>query len=355
MIIDDIAGHPGEWLRGTGPMCDIVISSRIRLARNVGGFPFLTRASDAQKAELAATIRRHIDGEATSGEWSYLEMGRIEEIDQQVLVERHLISRQHADGRGSRGVSISRSESVSIMVNEEDHLRIQVLRSGLQLDEIWDDINRIDDRLEERLDYAFHPRYGYLTACPTNVGTGIRVSVMLHLPALKLTGEIEKVFRAAKDMRLAVRGLFGEGTEATGDFFQISNQVTLGRTEAEIINDFKHMVIPKIIDYENRARKALVQERANALDDRIWRSYGALKHARTISSEETMLHLSHIRMGIHLGRIKLVDMKTVNELFLLSQPGHLQRMHGAKLSGEQRSAARADLIRKRFDASSQTA
>jgi protein arginine kinase len=245
-------------------------------------------------------------------------------------------------------VAISRNEDVAIMVNEEDHLRIQVLRSGLQLDEIWAEINGIDDRIEERVDYAFHPRYGYLTACPTNVGTGIRVSVMLHLPGLKMANEIERVFRAAKDMRLAVRGLFGEGTEATGDFFQISNQMTLGRTEDEIIDRFRHLVIPKIIEYENRARRALLQSRLAALDDRVWRSYGILKHARAISSEETMLHLSHLRMGIHMGRIKSPDLQTINELFLLTQPAHLQKIHGARLTGEERSAARADCIRRRL-------
>ncbi len=348
MIIDDLCKQSGEWLRGAGPMSDIVISSRIRLARNVSGYPFLSKATDDQKSELSHLLRRQVDERATSGQWAYLEMAKADELDQQVLVERHLISRQHADSRGERGVAVSRDESVSVMVNEEDHLRLQVMRSGMQLDPIWEEISRIDDRLEEKIDFAFHPRYGYLTACPTNVGTGIRVSVMLHLPALKLTGEIERVFRAAKEMRLAIRGLFGEGTEAAGDFFQVSNQVTLGRTEEEIINDFKHMVVPKIIDYEHHARKALVEERALALDDRVWRSYGALKHARTISSEETMLHLSHLRMGINLGRMKLVDLKTVNELFLLTQPAHLQKVHGARLNGEQRSAARADCIRKRL-------
>lgn len=348
MIIDEIANRPGAWLSGDGPMSDIVISSRIRLARNIAGYPFLSRATPEQTSEIAAVLRRQIDEQATAGQWAYLEMAKIDEIDQQILVERHLISRQHADGRGNRGVAVSRNEAVSVMVNEEDHLRMQVLRSGLQLDEIWTDISRIDDRLEERIDFAFHPRYGYLTACPTNAGTGIRVSVMLHLPGLKLSGEIERVFRAAKELRLAIRGLFGEGTEATGDFFQVSNQVTLGRTEQEILDDFKHHVIPRVIDYEHQARKALVQQKAIALDDRVWRSYGALRHARAISSEETMLHLSHLRMGIHLGRIKLVDLATVNELFLLTQPAHLQRMHGARLSGEQRSIARAELIRQRL-------
>jgi protein arginine kinase len=351
MIVDDLAKSPSEWLRGDGPMADIVISSRVRLARNVAGFPFLSRSSDAQREEVAAVLRRQIDERATSGRWVYLEMAATDELDQRVLVERHLISRQHADAKGTRGVALSRDESISVMVNEEDHLRIQVLRSGLQLDAIWEEINRVDDRLEEQVDYAFHPRYGYLTACPTNVGTGIRVSVMLHLPALKMTGEIERVFRAAKDLRLAVRGLYGEGTEATGDFFQVSNQVTLGRTEEEIINDFKDMVIPKIIDYEHRARRALVKDKPIALDDRIWRSYGALSHARTISSEETMLHLSHLRLGIHMNRIKAVKLDVVNELLLAIQPAHLQKLCGARLNGEQRSSARADLIRKRLSAS----
>lgn len=347
-MLEDIARKPGEWLRGDGPMSDIVISSRIRLARNVAGFPFLTKASEIQRAELATMLKTHILSTAGRDNGTYYDLTQLNELDQQILVERHLISRHHAESKGTRGVAITKDEDISIMVNEEDHLRIQVLRSGLQLDEIWRAINSLDDKLETKVEYAFHPRYGYLTACPTNVGTGIRVSVMLHLPGLKLAGEIERVFRAAKDMRLAVRGLFGEGTEATGDFFQVSNQVTLGRTEEEILNDFKVSVIPKIIEYETKSRQALVQDRTVALDDRVFRSYGTLKHARTISSEETMLHLSHLRMGVHLGRIKNVNMQTINELFLITQPAHLQKIQGERLNGEQRSVARADIIRKRL-------
>jgi protein arginine kinase len=348
MSLNELAKKPGEWLRGAGPMSDIVISSRIRLARNVANYPFLSKATEQQRQELSQMLRRELKGRAGDATWQYLDMGALDELDHQVLVERHLVSKQLVDAKGSRGVALSADEVVSVMVNEEDHLRIQVLRSGLDLDSIWRQINDIDDHLECGVDYAFHPRYGYLTACPTNVGTGIRVSVMLHLPALKLTGEIEKVFRSAKDMRLAVRGLFGEGTEATGDFFQISNQVTLGKTEEDILNEFKSSVIPKIIEYEQRARKALVQERTLALDDRIYRSYGILRHARTISSDETMLHLSHLRMGVHLGRLKNVDLSAINELFLLTQPAHLQKIHGARLSGDQRSSVRAELIRRRL-------
>ena len=234
------------------------------------------------------------------------------------------------------------------MVNEEDHLRIQVLRSGLQLEEAWEQINAVDDKLESKLDFAFHPRFGYLTACPTNVGTGIRVSVMLHLPALKLTSEIEKVFRAAKDMRLAVRGLYGEGTEATGDFYQISNQTTLGKSEEEIISDFKHVVIPKIIDYEHHARRTLLNDRTVALDDKVCRALGLLRSARLLTSEEVMFLLSHLRMGINLGRIKDIEIRTINELFLLTQPAHLQKLQGKKLEGDLRRAARADFIRQRL-------
>ena len=348
MIIDELARKPGEWLRGKGPMSDIVISSRIRLARNIAGYPFLNKLADDQREALVAVIRERVDKKAMGGHWSYIDLDTVDELDRQVLVERHLISRQFMDLSGTRGVSIADSETASVMVNEEDHLRIQVLRSGLQLDEIWEEISRLDDSLEDKLDYAFHPRYGYLTACPTNVGTGIRVSVMLHLPGLKFTGEIERAFRAAKDMHLAVRGLFGEGTEATGDFFQVSNQVTLGRTEEEIIKKFKHEVIPDIINYENRARRCLVNEKPLSLDDRIFRSYGILRNARTIGSEETMLHLSHLRLGINLKRIKDVSLDTINELFLITQPAHLQKLRGARLKGEERSIARAELIRQRL-------
>lgn len=348
MTIDELAVKPGEWLSGTGPMSDIVISTRIRLARNVAGYPFLSKATPEQRAELVNLLRARTNTGMPDGAWTYVDIDSIDELDQKVLVERHLISRQHADVQGSRGVSISDNGSASIMVNEEDHLRLQVLHSGLRLDEAWEEINRIDDALEDKIDYAFHPRYGYLTACPTNVGTGIRVSVMLHLPGLKLTGEIDRIFRAAKEMHLAVRGLFGEGTEATGDFFQISNQVTLGRTEEEILDDFQKTVIPQIIEYEQKARRILLEERPMALDDRVWRSYGVLLHTRTISSEETMLHLSHLRMGINLRRIKKIDMRTINELFLFTQPAHLQKAHGTRLNGEQRSSARADCIRRRL-------
>jgi protein arginine kinase len=348
MKLSDLTSHAGEWLRGSGPMSEIVISSRIRLARNVAGFPFLSRASRQQRVSLETRVRETILGAQLAPKTMYVNLEDAPDIDRQLLVERHLISKPHATSEGARGVAVTENEQVSIMVNEEDHLRIQVLRSGLQLEEAWEEINAIDDKLEQKLDFAFNSRFGYLTACPTNVGTGIRVSVMLHLPALKLTGEIEKVFRAAKDMRLAVRGLYGEGTEATGDFYQISNQTTLGKSEDDIISDFKHLVIPKIIDYEHHARRTLLNDRTIALDDKVHRAFGTLRAARLLASEEVLFLLSHLRMGINLGRIKGIDIRTINELFLLTQPAHLQKLQGKKLEGDARRAVRADYIRQRL-------
>jgi protein arginine kinase len=348
MKLSDLTSQAGEWLRGSGPMSEIVISSRIRLARNVSGYPFLTRCSKSKRQELEQKIRDTILESRLSPKTLYVDLESAPEVDRLLLVERHLISKPHKDAQGARGVAVGENETLAIMVNEEDHLRIQVLRSGLQLEEAWEQINAVDDQLEASLDFAFNARFGYLTACPTNVGTGLRVSVMLHLPALRLTSEIEKVFRAAKEMRLAVRGLYGEGTEATGDFYQISNQTTLGKSEDEIIGDFKHVVIPKIIDYEHHARRALLSERPQALDDRVFRALGLLRAARLMEAEETLTALSHVRLGVNLKRVKDVDINKVNELFLLTQEAHLQRILGKKLEGDARRAARAEFIRARL-------
>ncbi|MEM9418489.1 MAG: ATP--guanido phosphotransferase, partial [Planctomycetota bacterium] len=224
----------------------------------------------------------------------------------------------------------------------------QVLRSGNQLTEAFDQINRIDDVLEEKLEFAYSRRFGYLTACPTNVGSGLRVSVMMHLPALKLTGEIDKVKRAARDMHLAVRGLFGEGSEAQGDLYQVSNQTTLGKTEQEILADFEHTVVPQIIAYEQQARQALLRQREDQLDDKIWRAWALLTNARVIGTEEVLSLLSHVRLGVNLGRLDTVDIRTINELFLLTQPAHLQRITGSEMDPATRRVARARLIRQRL-------
>ncbi|MGB2824698.1 MAG: protein arginine kinase [Phycisphaerae bacterium] len=350
MRLADLTHSAGEWLRGGGPMHDVVISSRVRLARNLAGMPFLTQCSEEQQGELANRLRQEILAAEISRQVLYVDIAGASELDRQLLVERHLISRQLAEASHPRGVAISGDETSAIMVNEEDHLRIQVLRGGLDLRSAVDDISRMDDLLEARLDYAFHGRYGYLTACPTNVGTGLRVSVMLHLPVLKMTGEIEKAFRAASDMRLAIRGLFGEGTEASGDFFQVSNQTTLGKTEEQIVDEFLGEMVPQFVEYERRARKSLIKRRGVAIDDKAQRSLALLRSTRLISSDETMYLLSLVRLGVNLKRIADVELKTINELFLLTQPAHLQRILDAELSPEARAEARATYIRQRLGA-----
>jgi protein arginine kinase len=348
MSIDDLTQSTGEWLATGGPMGEVVISSRIRLARNVAHHSFLSRASADERAEIERALFEAIAACNFGQRTFYIDIEKTDPLDRQLLVERHLISRQHADGEGNRGVAIASTETFALMINEEDHLRIQVLRRGLNLDDAWAETIRVDAALESLVDFAFHKQYGYLTACPTNVGTGLRVSVMLHLPALKLTNEIEKVFRAARDMKLAVRGLFGEGTEALGDFFQVSNQTTLGQSEDEILSGFKDHVIPNIVKYEQEARRTLKRDRLTALDDKVWRALGLLENARSMSTEEALFLLSHLRMGIILDRIKHINLTDINDLFLAIQSAHLQKRQGKVLDGEGRSVVRAELIRARL-------
>lgn len=348
--LDAVVQRAGSWLRDAGPLHEIVISTRIRLARNVRDFLFLSRADEDVRREIATTVQQAIQQTPMLHDMIHIDVEALDELDRKLLVERHLISRQHAEGTGARRVAFDPQEIAGIMINEEDHLRIQVMRSGLQINEAWQQINAIDDALEERLEYEFHPQYGFLTACPTNVGTGLRVSVMLHLPALRLTNELEKVGQAARDMRLAVRGLHGEGSEAIGDFFQVSNQITLGRSEEEIIDDFRSVVIPKIVEYEQAAREALLRQRPAALDDKVWRALGQLQNARLISSNEAMQCLSHVRMGLHVHRVESIPLQTLNELFLQIQPAHLQKLRGSRLNGEERSIERANFIRTRLSA-----
>lgn len=346
MRIDDLARSTGEWLGGNGPMSDVVISSRIRLARNLVDFPFLSTASATERTEIYRCLVEAITTTSTGDDMLLFDMDEIDSLEQEILVERHLISRQHVSSEGRRGVAVSPNETRALMLNEEDHLRIQALRSGLELEALWQDVNEVDDTLGGRLAFAFDRQYGYLTACPTNVGTGIRVSVMLHLPALKLTKEIERVARAARDMRLAVRGMHGEGTNAVGDLYQVSNQTTLGKSEEEIIKVFSERIIPKIVEYERTARTSLARNGEHRLDDKIWRAFAILSSARRISSEETQALLSPLRMGIHMGRFDRIDIPLLNKLFLQTQPAHLQKLHGKSLDDDQRDIVRAEYLRR---------
>lgn len=348
MTINDLLRTTGEWLRSGGKMSDVVVSSRIRLARNLAERPFLTTASSSARTEIYRCVADAVTSTSAGEDALLIDIDSADELDRDFLVERHLISRQLVGAEGSRGVAVSSGETRALMINEEDHLRIQGLRSGLELATIWEDVNEVDDTLSRELPFAFDRKLGYLTACPTNVGTGVRVSVMLHLPALRLAKEIERVARAARDMHLAVRGTHGEGTEAAGDLYQVSNQTTLGKSESEIVDVFSNKIIPKIVEYERTARDSLLRKSASQLDDRIWRAYGTLENARTISSEETHAHLSPLRLGIQMGRFDKFDITTLNELFLLSQPAHLQKLHGKTIESEERNVLRGDFLRERL-------
>jgi protein arginine kinase len=369
MKLTDISNDINEWFNGSGPLADIVVSSRIRLARNIAGYKFLSHCSNNEKSEILKKLRDVLMSLELGDKIFYISVDKAPTLSRHFLVERHLISRHHAFGKGPRGVVIARKEFFTAMINEEDHLRLQVLKAGCQLSQCAEQINKIDDMIEKKVDYAFSPRYGYLTACPTNLGTGVRVSVMLHLPALKMTGQIEKFFNAARDMSLAVRGLFGEGTEATSDLYQISNQVTLGVSESDIISQFENAVIPEIIEYENAARNQLLSKQSDVLDDKISRAMALLQNAHLISSQEALFLLSHLRLGINMheymgastpaieklytlcgtprgpdktGRLSIA---TINRLFMLTLPAHLQLNYGKSLDPTNRDVLRAQIIR----------
>lgn len=343
-----------EWLRGEGEASDVVMSSRVRFARNLAGFPFVRKASPVQRQQVLELCRTRILESGLSEQIAWLNLHEIPTLERTLLVERHLISQQHARGKGGaneepRGVAVSLPhQQLAIMVNEEDHLRIQVVRSGLSLVDALAKIDDVDDRLEAGIDFAYSPRFGYLTACPTNVGTGVRMSVMLHLPGLRLTGNMDKVKRAAQDMSLAVRGFYGEGSDAAGDFYQISNQTTLGKTERVLLHELEHDIIPNVIEYERAARRTLLAKRRPLLEDQVFRALGLLTHARLLTTNEAMQLLSQIRLGVLLGVIENLDQATVNQLMLIAQPGHLQRALGNELDQEQRRSARATLLRTKL-------
>lgn len=346
-----------EWLRGEGPLSDVVISSRVRLARNISGLPFPSRCQRLDRLHSLDMARGSLESADIGPRLAWIELHRATALERTLLVERHLISKQHSRGRvgavasheDPRGVAVGLpDERVSVMVNEEDHLRVQVVRSGFQLAELWEQATGIDDRIEASgLRFAFNRRFGYLTACPTNVGTGLRMSVMMHLPALKLTGDLEKVKRAASDMNLAVRGFYGEGSEAAGDFYQFSNQTTLGKSEVAILRELEQ-IIPQIVEYERVARRGMLSKRSAVLEDCAWRALGTLSSARLISAEEAMQLLSHLRLGVISGVLTHVEHATVNDLMLQIQPGHLQKFMEKELDQEARRAARSELLRRRL-------
>ena len=347
MTLNNLLTQSSEWLRGTGKDSHIVISSRIRLARNLSDFSFPQWADKKERKEVLSLVKDALFKIKYLKNGLFLEMDGLSALDKQFLLERHLVSREQTKGRDCKAVVISEREVISIMLNEEDHLRIQVFQSGFNLSDAWRLINELDKQLEQRLNYAFSPQWGYLTACPTNVGTGMRASLMLHLPALVMSKQIKDVLQTISKLGIVARGLYGEGTEASGNFFQFSNQRTLGRNEEDIIDNLER-VVRQIVNYEQERRKSLLKQSREILYNQIWRAYGILKNSYFISSGETMSLLSMVRLGTDLNILRDVQLRKINELFLLTQPAHLQKIEGKKLNAYERDVKRAELIRERL-------
>ena len=351
MNIEDLLRRNSEWLKGTGPESNIVISSRVRLARNLEGFPFFNWAKTKEKEKIFITLKAVVKKCGFLKEAAFFDMKDLSEIDRQFLVERHLMSPEHVIDPEYKGLVIDTKEIISIMINEEDHLRMQILQSGFNIVEAWRMSDEIDTDIGKKAPYAFSAKWGYLTACPTNTGTGLRASVMLHLPALVMTNQIGKVFQAISKLGLTMRGFYGEGTEAIGNFFQVSNQVTLGHSEGELIDKIGS-IVDKLVRREESTRNILMSKNKEEMVDKIWRAHGTLKSAHIITSAETIRLLSAIRLGVDLGIITGLGRNAINELFILLQPAHLQKLEGKLLTPKERDCKRADLVREKMKGSS---
>lgn len=337
-----------SWMSQDGPDSDIVLSSRIRLARNFKDHYFPTISNPEQAKEIITEVTQIYNKiKQDHGYIDLLRMDELQPLQKRVLVEKHLISPNLADESSHGAVILTEDEDVSIMINEEDHIRIQCLFPGLQLKDALGKANVIDDLIEEHIHYAFNEKFGYLTSCPTNVGTGLRASVMVHLPGLILTQQMNRIIPAINQLGLVVRGIYGEGSEALGNIFQISNQMTLGKTEEDIVADLTS-VVHQIIAQERSAREALIKTSNIQLEDRVYRSYGVLANSRIIESKEAARCLSDVRLGIDTGYIKSVSKSILNELMILTQPGFLQQYAGGPLRPHERDIRRASLIRERL-------
>jgi len=348
ILLQNLKESTAEWTNGQGHLSDIVISSRIRLARNIEGISFPPRADQVELKNIFELSKQVVEKSSLFKDSNLLLLDELTPLENQFLVEKHLISIYHTREKHLyRGCVFNQKETLSIMINEEDHFRIQYLLSGLQLNKIWELINQIDDEIGEKVTYAFSEKEGYLTSCPTNVGTGLRASVMLHLPALVMVNKVNDVLKAISKMGYVVRGFHGEGTEVMGDLFQVSNQITLGLSEEEIIDNLEK-INQQIISQEQKVRKDLLSESESQLEDQVWRAFGVLSNVRIISSAETMELLSKLRFGVGLGIISHPDLGTINKLMLLIQPAYLQILSGKDLGPFNRDLQRAILIRNKI-------
>ncbi len=349
MDIKSISQQRGAWLDVVDNDIDgIIISNRIRLARNIEEYNFIPKLDKFGRKCVIDAIQTAIETVDECKELKFLDTTELDPVEQQLLVERHLASNELIETPDTCGIAFNQVENISIMINEEDHLRLQGLGGGFNLHETYDMLDRMDTAFASVLGYAFSDDFGYLTACPTNAGTGLRVSVMIHLPALTMTGHIEKAFRAIQDLRLAIRGFYGEGSEALSDIYQISNQITLGRSEIEILNDLI-AVIEELAVYENKARAKLMENNRVKIEDKVERAYAILQSARIISNSEAMNHLSSLRLGINTGLLENLNLEKLNNIFLFSQEAHLQCRHGIEYLSDELDIVRADYIREQLE------
>jgi len=335
-----------EWLQG-GPESDVVVSSRVRLARNIDGFPFVPRATERQRARIEELLHNVILSLDTQPPLEYVRLDKLEPLLRELLLERRLISPEHAEADWVRGLALDRTGQVSVMVNEEDHLRLQFMLGGFRLEEVYDRADRFDDAVADRVPLAFSDKYGYLTVCPTNVGTGLRASLMLHLPGVVMAQEMDKVVETAREAKLKLRGVYGEGTHGAGDFYQVSNHVTLGPSENEVI-DSVVSAGRRLVELERGARSTLYQAHPEEFQGRIKSALRLLRSASAISSQEALSFLSQVRLGVEMGLVPETSRETLNELLLLTLPAHLQTMEGRLLDSSVRNELRASYVKGRL-------
>ncbi len=339
------ADRVGGWLGATGPESEVVISTRVRLARNFAEVPFVLKAKPADQSRVVETVHWALQDSGYLAEGGFIDDEQLTEERSRLLLERHLVSPDFVESKLKRGLYVRRDETLSVMVNEEDHLRFQALVSGLDFPAAFEVVSKLDERLESQLAYAFSPQFGFLTACPTNLGTGMRASVLVHLPGLVLTKEIEKVLRGAVHIGLVVRGMYGEGTEVKGNLFQISNQKTLGQSETEILETVTD-IARQVVEYERNAREYLMKHLRVETEDKAFRSLALLKSARILNSEEAINLLATVRLGVALGIVNEVSLAQVSRFLVLVRPANLQVMLGEKLDLPERDERRATYIRE---------
>lgn len=337
-----------QWLNGIGKNANIVISSRIRLARNLYGLPYTNRATPDEMQEVMEKVQTSLTDVSLWPDMYFFEITKLSELDRQFFLERRLLSPFLINTSEVAGLALTNAQNLSVMINEEDHLRLQAIQSGFEIRNAWKAVSKLDDELGKLLEYQFSEQFGYLTACPTNTGTGMRVSIFIHLPCLAIKGQIETVMKDLAPSEVTIRGFYGEGTEVLGNIFQVSNQLTLGRSEDGIL-DRMELVAKKMIDMESEAREEMLSKNRIFIEDKVFRAYGLLSHSRIMNSIEFIDLLSNIRLGFELGLIQSLNRKNLNELMVLAQPAHLQKYYGEILSSKKRDILRSELIRKKLN------